>query len=179
LDTGKCSKCGRDVSPLISKLVGYLNVARYTDGRFQSAVNEEGEFLVKRFGFTEQQFLRIAQPAAQEALRRNLSEVKAFCADHLPTMLCFRPVGTSDHRTASNWELIAGSTFAEIEESLNEASNRAKCPICGQPGATLSELRKEATAGPRPVAIVCNSCGRRIEYEEYLRFNGEFPKGKE
>jgi len=166
------------VAPLISKLVGYLNVARYTDVRFQSAVNEEGQFLVQRFGWTEQQFLRIAQPAAQEALRKNLAEVNAFCSEHLPSMLRFRPVDAGDKRTTSNWALIAGTTFGEPTGASDSTSGRAKCPLCGQLGATLSELYREATEGPRPQALVCSSCSKQIAYDEYLRYNDVMSKGK-
>ena len=50
------------------------------------------------------------------------------------------------------------------------ARTRAKCPHCKVDRETIAELYAEATGPLVPVAIIC-SCGKRTEFDAYLKYN--------
>lgn len=160
-----------DAGKGIAKLVGYLNVASGADARYQSAVNSEGEAVAYKLGIRQSEFISIARAAAQEAMRKPSSAVRAYCREHLPALQKHR-ILAGDQWQVANWSLIAAKNFEEPTEDSPEANKRATCPSCGFSGLTIAELRREAAGPLRPVALICGGCRKNLSYDSYLRFNG-------
>lgn len=152
---------------VIPKLVGYLNVARQTDPRFQGAVNVLCEAIMAKLAVPEARWLPIAQAAAQEALKKSPAEVTRFCAETFPIFLSYKD-SVGGPTLKMFWDALVAVKFQTTADP--DTGVRAKCPKCRVAGATIAELKVEAK-GLRPAALMCHGCSARIDYGEYLRFN--------